>query len=47
MSAAERKAVGARMKAYWAKRRAEKAGARQAAAKPKRKRGMSTEAGQR
>jgi hypothetical protein len=34
MSAAERKAVGARMRAYWAKRRAEKAGA-----KPKRKGG--------
>jgi hypothetical protein len=39
MSAAERKAVGQRMRAYWAKRRAEKA-----AAKPKRKSGMYAEA---
>jgi hypothetical protein len=44
MSPAQRKAVGERMKAYWAKRRAKKAGAKQAAAKPKRKRGMSAEA---
>jgi hypothetical protein len=41
MSAAERKAVGKRMKAYWAKRRAETA---QSAAKPKRKGGMSAAA---
>jgi len=44
MSAAERKAVGTRMRAYWAKRRAEGAGAKKATAKPKRKRGMSAEA---
>jgi hypothetical protein len=44
MSAAERKAVGRRMKAYWAKRRAEKAGAKKAAPKPNRKGGMSAEA---
>ena len=48
MSAAERKAVGRRMRAYWAKRRAEKAaGPKKATAKPKRKGGMSTEARQR
>ena len=41
MSATERKAVGRRMKAYWAKRRAAKAGVSKAPAKPKRKRGMS------
>jgi hypothetical protein len=41
MSAAERRAVGKRMKAYWAKRRAAKAGVSKAAAKPKRKGGMS------
>jgi hypothetical protein len=44
MSAAQRKAVGARMRAYWAKRRAGKAGAKKAAPKAKRKRGMSAEA---
>ena len=33
MSAAQRKAVGARMKRYWAKRRAEKATAQKAATK--------------
>jgi hypothetical protein len=44
MSAAERKAVGRRMRAYWAKRRAEKAAAKKATAKPNRKSGMSTEA---
>ena len=41
MSAAERKAVGKRMRAYWAKRRAEKA---RPAPKPKRKGGMSAAA---
>ena len=44
MSATERKAVGKRMKAYWAKRRAAKAGVSKAAAKPKRKGGMSAAA---
>jgi hypothetical protein len=44
MSPAERKAVGARMKAYWAKRRALKAGAKKAASKAKRKGSMSAEA---
>jgi hypothetical protein len=44
MSAAQRKAVGARMKAYWAKRRAEKAGAKKTAPKAKRKGGMSAAA---
>jgi hypothetical protein len=44
MSTAERKAVGRRMKAYWAKRRAAKAGVSKAAAKPKRKGGMSAAA---
>jgi hypothetical protein len=44
MSAAERKAVGKRMKAYWAKRRAAKAGVSKAVAKPKRKGGMSAAA---
>jgi hypothetical protein len=44
MSAAERKAVGRRMKAYWAKRGREKAGAKKAAPKPNRKGGMSAEA---
>ena len=43
MSPAQRKAVGARMKAYWGKRRAE-AGAKKAMAKPKRKGGMSAAA---
>ena len=43
MSAAQRKAVGKRMKAYWAKRRAEKGQtAKKAVTKPKR--GMSAEA---
>ena len=40
MSAAERKAVGKRMKAYCAKRRAAKAGVSKTAAKRKRKGGM-------
>jgi hypothetical protein len=45
MSAAERKAVGKRMKAYWAKRRAEKgATGKKAAPKTKRKSGMSAAA---
>jgi hypothetical protein len=44
MSAAERKAVGRRMKAYWAKRRAAKAGVSKPAANRKRKRGMSAAA---
>jgi hypothetical protein len=45
MSAAERKAVGKRMKAYWAKRRAAKGqSAKKAARKAKRKGGMSAEA---
>jgi hypothetical protein len=44
MSAAERRAVGKRMKAYWAKRRAAKAGVSKAAAKRKRKGGMSAAA---
>jgi hypothetical protein len=44
MSAAERKAVGRRMRAYWAKRRAEKASVGKAAAKRKRKGGMSADA---
>ena len=45
MSAAERKAVGRRMRAYWAKRRAEKGQTtKKSAAKPKRKGGMSAEA---
>jgi len=42
ISAAERKAVGRRMRAYWAKRRAEKSGtAKKAARTTKRKGGMS------
>jgi hypothetical protein len=45
MSTAERKAVGRRMKAYWAKRTAEKGPtAKKSAAKSNRKRGMSAEA---
>ena len=44
MSAAQRRAVGKRMKAYWAKRRAAKAGVSKAAAKSKRKGGMSAAA---
>ena len=44
MSAAERKAVGRRMRAYLAKRRAQKAGATKTAPKAKRKGGMSAEA---
>jgi hypothetical protein len=44
MSPAQRKAVGARMKAYWANRRAEKAGSKKALSKAKRKGGMSAEA---
>jgi hypothetical protein len=45
MSAAERRAVGKRMKAYWAKRKAAKGKtAKKSAAKPKRKGGMSAEA---
>jgi hypothetical protein len=45
MSAAQRKAVGERMKRNWAKRRAEKgATAKKAASKAKRKGGMSAEA---
>ena len=45
MSAAERRAVGKRMKAYWAKRRVEKPEtAKKTAAQPKRKGGMSTAA---
>ena len=55
MSAAERKAVGTRMKAYWAKRRAEKAGGEAATAdratessatakRPSKRQGMSAEA---
>ena len=45
MSAAQRKAVGKRMKAYWAKRRAEKGQtAAKTARKTKRKGGMSAEA---
>jgi hypothetical protein len=44
MSAAERKAVGRRMRANWAKRRAEKTGAKKARLKPARKSGMSAEA---
>ena len=44
LSAAERQAVGRRMRAYWAKRRAEKAGAKKATAEAKRKGGMSAEA---
>ena len=44
MSATERKAVGRRMKAYWAKRRAAKAGVSTTAPKPKRKGGMSAAA---
>ena len=44
MSAAERKAVGRRMRAYWAKRRAGKVSAEKAAAKRKRKGGMSAAA---
>ena len=55
MSAAERKAVGTRMKAYWAKRRAEKAGGEAATAdratessatakRPSKRKGMSAEA---
>jgi hypothetical protein len=52
MSASQRKAVGERMKAYWAKRRGEKAGASAPAtnaasdtsAPAKRKSGMSAEA---
>jgi hypothetical protein len=45
MSDAQRKAVGRRMKAYWARRRAEKGqSARKSTAKSNRKRGMSAEA---
>jgi hypothetical protein len=44
MSAAERKAVGRRMRAYWAKRRAEKTGSQKAVSKQKRKGGMSAAA---
>jgi hypothetical protein len=44
MSPAQRKAVGERMKAYWAKRRGEKAGAKNATRKARRKSGMSAEA---
>jgi hypothetical protein len=49
MSPTQRRAVGERMKAYWAKRRAEKAGAGVAADAPTpsggtRRRGMSAEA---
>jgi hypothetical protein len=45
MSAAQRKAVGKRMKAYWAKRRAEKGQTvAKTARKTKRKGGMSAEA---
>jgi hypothetical protein len=45
MSAAQRKAVGQRMKRYWAKWRAQKgATGKKAAPKAKRKSGMSTEA---
>ena len=55
MSAAESKAVGTRMRAYWAKRRAEKAGGEAATAdraieppanvkRPSKRKGMSTEA---
>lgn len=44
MSPSQRKAVGLRMKAYWAKRRAGKAGAKKAAPNAKRKSGMSAEA---
>jgi hypothetical protein len=40
----ERQAIGRRMRAYWAKRRAEKAGAKKTAPKAKRKGGMSAEA---
>jgi hypothetical protein len=48
MSPAQRKAVGERMRAYWAKRRAEKGqSAKKSAAKAKRKGGMSAEARQR
>jgi hypothetical protein len=44
MSAAERKAVGRRMRAYWAKRRAEKSGTvKKEARTTKRKGGMSAE----
>jgi hypothetical protein len=55
MSAAERKAVGTRMKAYWAKRREERAGGEAATAdratqpsaaakRPSKRNGMSAEA---
>ena len=45
MSAAERKAVGRRMRAYWAKRRAEKGQTvKKSAAQPRRKGGMSAAA---
>jgi hypothetical protein len=45
MSAAERRVVGERMRAYWAKRRAGKGqSAKKSAAKSNRKRGMSAEA---
>jgi hypothetical protein len=45
MSHAQRKAVGKRMKAYWAKRRAKKRQtAKKSAAKSNHKRGMSAEA---
>jgi hypothetical protein len=45
MSAAERKAVGRRMRVYWAKRRAEKTGTvKKASRTTKRKSGMSAEA---
>jgi hypothetical protein len=45
MSPAQRKAVGERMRAYWAKRRAKRGQtAKKSAAKSNRKRGMSAEA---
>ena len=48
MSPAQRKVVGQRMKAYWAKRRTEKAGTTQAegaaARQPSKRQGMSAEA---
>jgi hypothetical protein len=44
MSSAERKAVGERMRAYWAKRRAENEGTETTVAKRKRKGGMSAAA---
>jgi len=44
MSSAERKAVGERMRAYWAKRRAEKTSTETTVANGKRKGGMSAAA---